>query len=174
MGLDRKSIEQMIGVTLKEHAESKNLYITNKLPKGNQAFETYALLISPNVGLCEIRAVGEDIKSGAQGTQLISAFENMGSLLDGVYGTPKRYDFLASGSLWKESQYWMMGLSKGERYLSSDWESSQSKPLKNSLKTVNLSAHANSSSAGYLRLDYEFENNSKCKEEIDQAQQGGL
>ncbi|MDC9582997.1 hypothetical protein PSI15_15755, partial [Xenorhabdus sp. PR6a] len=173
-GLTKKNIEDMTGSTLTPAKGSVNLYLIDNLPKNNNEFGSYGLLISPTVGLCQIRAIGKDIKTDSHGLSLKSKFEDLKTSLDSIYGKGEKTDFLLSGSIWKEPQDWMMGLYKEERFLSAEWESKSEALQKNNLNFIALGARADSDSEGYLFLQYTFENHKECKEEIENAKKSSL
>lgn len=120
----------MIGEELEPMANNVNLYTANSLPKMNAGFEAYGLLISPTVGLCQIRALGKDIDTDSYGFTIKSRFKELMESLSSIYGKAKENDFLLAGSIWKDPRDWMMGLYKHERYLSAEWKGTAEAPLK--------------------------------------------
>lgn len=173
-GLTQKNIEDMIGAKLKPLSDSVNLYTSDKLPKQNADFEMYGLLISPKAGLCQIRAVGKNIDTDSYGLALKSRFEDLSSSLSSLYGKAETTDLLLAGSIWKDPQDWMMGLNKKERFLSATWKGTKETPLKNNIDSISIDARANSSSKGYVYLQYSFTNNDVCKAEIEGAKKSSL
>lgn len=173
-GLSRKNIEDMIGHPLEASEHSANLYMANTLPKLNNNFESYALLISPNVGLCEIRAIGKTINTDSYGIALKSTFADIKSSLDSIYGDSKKDDFLLSGSIWKEPQDWMMGLYKKERVYMASWKSTNDTMKKNSLTSIGMEIRSLSNSSGFIFLEYDFNNDSSCQKELENAKKASL
>lgn len=173
-GLTQKNIEDMIGANLKPLPDSVNLYTSDTLPKQNADFEMYGLLISPKAGLCQIRAVGKNIDTDSYGLALKSRFEDLSSSLSSLYGKAETTDLVLEGSIWKEPQDWMMGLNKKERFLSATWKGTKETPLKNNIDTISIEARANSSSKGYVYLQYSFTNNDVCQAEIEGAKKSSL
>ncbi|MDP9706456.1 UNVERIFIED_ORG: TolA-binding protein [Rahnella aquatilis] len=173
-GLSQKNIEDMIGTKLKPLEDSVNLYTSDKLPKPNADFVVYGLLISPKVGLCEIRAVGKNINTDSYGLALKAKFEDLTNSLTSLYGKAETTDFLLSGSIWKEPQDWMMGLAKKERFLSAVWKDSKEEHLKNNINTIFIETRANTSAQGYTYLQYSFNNIDVCREEIEGAKKSSL
>ncbi|MEV9470675.1 hypothetical protein [Klebsiella quasipneumoniae] len=173
-GLTQKNIEDMIGAKLKPLPDSVNLYTSDTLPKQNADFEMYGLLISPKAGLCQIRAVGKNIDTDSYGLALKSRFEDLSSSLSSLYGKAETTDLVLEGSIWKEPQDWMMGLNKKERFLSATWKGTKETPLKNNIDTISIEARANSSSKGYVYLQYSFINNDVCQAEIEGAKKSSL
>lgn len=174
MGLTQKNIEDMTGEKLSPHPDSVNLFTSDKLPKQNADFEAYGLLISPKAGLCEIRAIGKSIPTDSYGIALKSKFEQLSSALTSIYGKAETKDFLLDGSLWKEPQHWMMGLTKKERFLSATWKGTKEKSMKNNINLIAIEARANNSEEGYVYLQYSFTNNDVCLKEIEAAKKDAL
>ncbi|AZL65101.1 hypothetical protein NY414_04915 [Enterobacter hormaechei] len=174
VGLSKKNIEDMTGEDLKPVANSADLYTSASLPKKNAEFEAYGLLISPDAGLCQIRAVGKSIDTDSFGIALKSKYEELSDSLSSIYGKADKNDFLISGSIWKEPKYWMMSLDKKERFLSAEWKGTKEKPLKNNLISVSIEARADGSEKGYIFLQYNFTNNDICKAEIEGAKKSSL
>ncbi|SFU43984.1 hypothetical protein [Xenorhabdus koppenhoeferi] len=173
-GLTKKNIEDMTGSTLTPAKGNVNLYLIDNLPKNNNEFGSYGLLVSPTVGLCQIRAIGKDIKTDSYGLSLKSKFEDLKASLDSIYGKGEETDFLLSGSIWNKPQDWMMGLYKEERFLSAEWKSQNEALQKNNLNFIVLATRADSDSKGYLFLQYTFDNHKECKEEIENAKKSSL
>ncbi|EMH4162407.1 hypothetical protein RJ498_001649 [Pluralibacter gergoviae] len=173
-GLTQKNIEEMIGAKLKPIPDSVDLYSTDRLPRKNSDFDLYGLLISPKVGLCEIRAAGKNIDTDSYGLALKSRFDELSLSLNSLYGKADTRDFLMEGSIWREPQDWMMGLKAQERVLSASWKGTKAAPLKNNIKMVSIEARANRSSQGYIVLQYTFTNDDVCYAEIEDAKKSSL
>lgn len=173
-GLTKKNIEDMIGRSIEPVEGNINLYITSSLPKENGDFTSYGLLISPTVGLCQIRAIGKNIDTDSYGLKLQSTFDDLKKSLDSLYGNGEETDILLSGSIWKNPNDWMMGLIKQERFLSAKWSSDHDYMKKNSLSTIWLEARAQTESSGYILLQYVFNNDKTCQSEIDGERKNSL
>ena len=119
MGETKKDISNK-GVSLKD--DGNYWYTTEELPKGNSKLTKYDLLITPKSGLCKISSYTDILYSNSFGDQLISEFEFFEKALTKKYGINKKFDFVRSDSIWKDTQYWMMGLLKKERYLTAFWD----------------------------------------------------
>lgn len=174
IGLTKKNIEDMTGVELKMVPDSFNLYATDSVPKKNADFEHYGLVISPEVGLCQIRAISRDINTDSHGLTLKARVEGISESLTSVYGNGKATDVLLPGSIWKDPQDWMMGLLKEERYFGSEWKGSKDQPLKSDLLSVVIQARAASSDAGRVYLQYNFKNIDACLKEEDNQKSSSL
>ncbi|MCK7628736.1 hypothetical protein MZ018_14215 [Shewanella sp. JNE10-2] len=149
------------------------LYFLDKPPIPHDQFESYVVKIGEKSGLCWIKGIGKNVASNGYGMQLKGAFDEFETKLDKRYGVHERTDFLMPASIWKDPQDWMMGLLKADRYLLSVWKGDK-KPLPNDLSSIGLLAQAESSSSGYLALEYSFSNKEACDTEIKQVDDSGL
>ncbi|MDM3554792.1 hypothetical protein PAK37_18415 [Proteus mirabilis] len=168
IGLTRENIESMITGEIRLVDDEQNLYLTNSSPKKNSEFSSFGLVISPTVGLCQIRAIGNDIKTNSYGQPLRQEFNELVNTLESLYGKPKQEDILLSGSIWRNPQDWMMGLYKQERYLSARWKEQNDNMKENELSSIAVEARADSGSNGYIFLQYTFANNPECVKEIEE------
>lgn len=173
-GLTTAELEAAVGGRLAPIETATHLFTAPRVPRPHTAFESYALLVGPQSGLCQIRAIGIDITTGRHGLQLKSAFDDMATALSEVYGRPERIDRLLPGSIWNEPEDWTMGLVKRERFLQAEWSTASGSVLKSDLESVTLATSASSSDTGCLLLQYTFSNNAQCEAEIRQAAQGVL
>ena len=138
----------------------------SSVPSPHAAFESYLVLFTEKLGVCRVVAIGTDITTNDFGTQVRAKFGDITEALDAKYGQHREADFLRSGSLWKESQYWMMGLLKKDRTLAAYWEASAAKPLPDGIEAIILEALATNSSTAFLRLVYDFDTVDACVAEI--------
>lgn len=130
---------------------------------GHPDFEFYSVILTPEQGLCKITAVGKDIRSSSQGTEVEEEFKSKVEALTEKYGEPEnKHNFLKSGSLWKERQYWMMGLLKKERIISAFWGPKKNKNLPDSIDSIEIHADATNSETAYITIAYEFDNFDSC------------
>jgi hypothetical protein len=144
-------------------SDEPHWYKSRTLRDGHDAFESYEVLVSPSRGLCKIIAIGKNVISNSFGEQLIREFRSLEEPLSNKYGKPDRqFNFLNSGSIWSESNDWMMGLLKEERTLTTYWKLN-SNPDK--LQSISINARALSGSKGWINLAYEFDNSDKCTDD---------
>ena len=139
------------------------VYTSKSINNGHPDFEAYSVVLTPEHGLCKIIAIGKDVETNGFGSELESKYKNLIEAMSGRYGPPgKNYDFLRAGSIWKESQYWMMGLLKKDRTLTAFWSKPENNNLPDALQSIMLDTVALSGSKGYLQLAYEFDNVDAC------------
>lgn len=145
-----------------------------KVPKPHNAFVRYIVRICPSEGLYYIKAMSDKIETNGHGTSLQMKFEEIENKLKNVYGDNKKTDFLVRDSLWDEPKYWMMGLLKQDRYYFSVWHKESNAKLKENLMSIGLSSVALSTQTGYIALEYTYENEKKCEEELAKKEDGVL
>lgn len=144
------------------------------VPKPHSAFEFYVVQVGPTMGLSWIKAVGKDISTSAYGIELRSAFTDMEAKLTKVYGTGNRTDYLLPDSIWDEPNDWMMSLIQKERYLMTLWDADSGATLKNDLAMVGVLASPNSTTEGYISVEYYFTNNDASEAEAEELEDAGL
>jgi len=178
MGQSLDEIKKLTGESNVKEV-SKDFYELHTVPKPHPSFSTYIVLIDSEIGVCKVNAISDDIITSVYGTELKSQFEAIQSQLEKTYGKEKKYDFLSAGSIWRESNDWMMGLLKKERFLSSYWtlkesdESNKVIKLRN-INTISLQATAISQEKGYISLGYEFNNFQDCAKKIKDKEASSL
>ncbi len=171
VGISGDVIEKMTGETLTLVKESENLYLLDRAPKPNDAFEQYGLVISPTIGLCVVRGVSKTIPTNDFGHQLQAGYNSMKDALTSVYGKPKSYDFLMPSSIWKDSNDWMTGLFKQDRTLAAEWKGPG---IKNDINSISIDARALSRDKGYFVVEYAFNNSTECTEELKKQKNDSL
>ena len=162
IGMSRAEVEKLRGYKGPQAGQSL-AFVTP--PQPHPDFESYGVVISPTQGLCKVIAIGRDITLNSFGDQLKTAFAETSRALEEKYGKPQVFDYVQSGSIWKEREDWAMSLAKEERTLAAMWEKPGS-----DLGGVLLESIASNSHTGYLRLSYESPTFSACKDEVTKAQ----
>jgi hypothetical protein len=153
-GMSKEQIETLLGSQL-QTTKNKNFYYSTKAPLSHSLIERYLLIIDPVRGLVKIIASGKTIQTTRYGDELKAQYSNIKEALTKNYGNYSNdFDFVRSGSLWKEPEYFMMGLLKRERTLECFWV------LKNNpekVLSIDLEAKALSQEYGFVMVSYEFE-----------------
>lgn len=157
MGISLAELSKQMKLNLKE----SNVYTTMSVPKSHKDFDNYQLIITPAHGLCKVIAFSLPIRTSVYGTELVSKFTSIEEVLSAKYGTPERFDFSNSGSIWNESRDWMMGLVKKERSLMTFWLNTKLE-LPNNISTIKLDAVAANTELAMVILTYEFINVNQC------------
>lgn len=175
-GLDKgMSLEQLKKQGIFVPTKVRFVYQARKLAKGHPDFEMYSALVSPQHGLCKITAIGNDVVTNVFGNQLEQKFKDITRAITRKYGSASNeFDFLQSGSIWKDPQDWMMGLVKKERVLASFWKASETTDLPDALSIIAVKANPLSSSKGYISLVYEFDNMDACIGTVESIEDANL
>ena len=150
------------------------VYKLHQVPTPNQFFSEYIARIGPTSGLCWLKGLAPKRQVNSYGSELRRSVDEIAEMLTERYGPGKKRDMLLPGSIWKEPNYWMMGLSKGERFYGKVWENTQKSGLGNDLKTVFVGASADSSESGRVSIEYAFANEDPCENELKRMGAKGL
>ncbi|RQO54548.1 hypothetical protein DBV14_12940 [Variovorax sp. KBW07] len=143
-----------------EPTADRGVYSVARLPNGHDDIDDYRLVFSPVTGLCKVTAWTKPAQTNAYGDEIKSDFRSWQEALTSKYGAPKKYDFLRSGSIWKEANDWTMALTKKERILAAFWEF---KSPVDQVEKMALEAVASNSRNYMLNIQYEFTNYEACK-----------
>ncbi len=126
------------------------------VPKPFREFEEYLLIFSNTDGLLKIAAIGKDIPTSEEGTELRQHYSDLKQLLSGIYSMPQEVDFLKSdNSALAEPGNFMLSMLENERDLACLWSGDKMK-LKDDIGGIVLEAKASRLDTGYLELTYEF------------------
>ena len=137
-------------------------YIAENVPTPNKLMTVYAVRATENSGICFIKAMSKTIKTSKYGTELNTQYENVRKSLANKYKfdfREEKTNFLMSGSLWDDPQYYMMGLLKEERFKFSKFVAKDSA---NKIQSIFLGQNAESTESGYLALEYSGKNEQDC------------
>lgn len=155
----------------KQSTENKLIYTCDEVPTKHPEMDMYVVRSTPKSGICWIKGVTKDIDTNSFGFSLQTAADKLSSQIAKKYDTPEKSDFLQYGSIWKDSNDWMMGLLKKERIYSYTWENPKSD---NNVRTIYLSAQALDQSTGYIGVEFRMNNYSACKEAEENAGAGAF
>lgn len=165
MGITKQQVLDATGA--RPLPDSPFTYVSSKAPKSHVAFQNYAYTIGDQAGLCSVVGLGDEFDADAYGNAVRSNFSAIEDALTKKYGEPTSTDKdLATGSIWSEPKYWMMGLLKNERSYRVDWKSSAAHPLPDHLALIRLNARAASSDQAALAILYRFDNFDACDKEV--------
>jgi hypothetical protein len=150
-------------------------YFRISVPDPNDEFESYAVLATPETGICKVSAIGRTHSNDEYGTQVKAKFKDLESALAEKYGRPREFDFLKSGALWDGPREWVWSVYKHERTLASYWLTSTGASLPSPVEAIQLDTRSvDPSSGAYVALSYEFSNFDACKKIIARSDSSGL
>ena len=145
------------------------MYKLTSVPLPHPDLEFYVAQVSPRSGLCYVKGVGKPVRSSAYGTELKSRFENMRDEVGATYGHYRGVDMLLSDSIWEGPRDWMAALAERERLLFAHWNEETRATLRPHLTSVFVGASAKSSESGFVVVEYYFDNEPDCQQEIDEG-----
>jgi len=138
---------------------TSGLYRAKAVPNPHPQFDFYAVVATPEEGLCKIIARTDEISTSVYGSELKDRFEAIRDALEAKYGKGETYDKLRAGSIWDEPKDWMTALVKKERTLVTYWVDGT---YPDGIESITLEASADDRSSGDIRLVYELDNFSAC------------
>jgi len=147
------------------------MYKLTSVPLPHPDLEFYVAQVSPRSGLCYIKGVGKPVRTSEYGTELRRRFENMRDEMSAAYGRYRSVDMLLSDSMWEGPRDWMAGLAERERLLFAHWNEETRATLRPHLTSVFIGASAKNSESGYVVVEYYFDNEPGCQQEIDDGLQ---
>lgn len=161
-----------MGMKVEELGEPESILSTGyyhfaTLPKSHPAFEGYVVQATPEQGICWIKAVGLDIPTNEDGSELRAGFEEMRVKLQRVYGKHDMTNHLDPESIWNEPEDFMAGILFDERVYIADWSADYGSTLDDNLIKVGLLAEATENTIGYYSVEYYFENHERCDAEAE-------
>lgn len=165
-GTDMGMTKADLGIASSAEELAPYKYQIKNTPKNSRMFETYIVTVTPNHGLCYLKAVGVDINTSRYGSEVRTQFERVDSALKKKYASGERVDFLRGGSIWDEPEDFMMGLVKKERLLQTYYDDEEGSKMVEDVQAAYLSANGLAMDKGYLVLDYRFRNFDACQAEI--------
>src|SRR5262245_10940493 len=136
-----------MGMTKDQVGEVKELapykFELASVSKPHPYLDTYVATITPNAGLCFIRALSPTWEVRSDGTELKSRFNDLKSQVEGIYGKPSVTDSVQPGSNLNRDRDWMAALLQNERTLLARWSATEDNlPMKPSIRKVYVGAFA--------------------------------
>jgi hypothetical protein len=141
--------------------QSSNLFACTGFPKPHPDIENYIASFINGIGLCEIFASSANLPTPGSGASLRSRIDSISEQLSIKYGPSTKIDLLANGSLWTEEQYWMMGLSKGERNYAYLWVDME--PAVDGIVSIVLNSFAENIESGSFGISFYTTNQNDCE-----------
>jgi hypothetical protein len=166
------SIGHSEGKSTKADALGGAVMTVTTVPRPYPEFEEYLLIFSRKDGLLKVVAVGKDISTSAEGTELRDRFSQLRGVLTEHYSSPENIDFVKgdSDSAIAEPSNFMLSLLEKERDLSSIWPPENGAKLGDGISGIVLEALPESLDTGFLRLSYEFDGWDDYVDKLNAAQ----
>jgi hypothetical protein len=150
------------------------MYKLTSVPKPHPGFEFYVAQVSPSTGVCYVKGVGKQVRTTGTGAELRSRFTAIRNEIGTAYGRYRSVDMLLSGSMWVGPHDWMAALAERQRLFFAQWNTETRATLRPHLTTVFVAANAKTSEAGYVLVEYYFDNEPGCQQEIDDSAEAAL
>jgi hypothetical protein len=129
------------------HADGLTGLTCDGVPQTLNGFDYYLIRKIDN-RVAKVVAIGTTHQTDSHGYEVRAQFKRLHRLLSEKYSGPENdYDFLMSGSIWEDPEYFAMSLTKDERHLTSFWKVGN--------VTIVLKGSALDSNKTYLSLGYE-------------------
>jgi hypothetical protein len=150
------------------------MYKLTSVPRPHPEFEFYVAQVSPRTGVCYVKAVGKPVRTNGSGAELRSRFARMRDEISASYGRFRTVDMLLSDSMWTGPGDWMAALAERQRLLFAQWNTETRATLRPHLTTVFVGATAKTSQSGSVVVEYYFDNEPACQQEIESGADAAL
>ncbi len=150
------------------------MYRLTSVPRPHPDVEFYVAQVSPRTGLCYVKGVGKAVRTSGYGTELQSRFADMRDEVSASFGRYRTVDMLLSDSIWDGAGNWMAGLADRQRLLFAHWAKETRATLGPHLTSVFVGATAKTSESGHVVVEYYFDNEPDCQQEIDDSATASL
>lgn len=122
MGMGLSQLQQVANLSPVPGADC--LYSTMRLPQGWPEFDSYALLVSPTLGLCKVVAETPVLVDDLSGKRLRQTFNALSARINRRGNSGHRYDVHQRHSVLEGSGCWMTALHWGHSALAEVWSDS--------------------------------------------------
>jgi hypothetical protein len=146
---------------------STGIFIVNTTPKPHPDFGRYILKLTPSQGLCKVTAVSKIYETKDNGYDLKFEMSKLDEKIVAKYGNHVAIDLINEGSTWKSQNLWTRSIIKGDREYSFNWRSG-AVSLPDNIDRIVLTVKIEDSNHGRLVLEYTFDNNAYCDQEIEE------
>lgn len=171
MGLSRDQLKSIIP-SAQETQKERFIWTSNSVPIPHPNFDSYLFGFSEKSGLCSIVAIGKEIKSSNTGDDIKVKFSAIDEALSKKYGKGVGFDFVSNQH--SSPEFWMLELFQKNRTLAKSWHKDEGSKLPEELLGIEIQAHADNISSGYISIRYEFINITDCSNESELRNNKGL
>lgn len=171
----RMSIQELERLGFKPMPDRPDLFLGTP-PKPLQDAESYAVMASPNVGVCRIMArVPVPVVNGS-GDQLKEKADQLADVMQVKYGKySSKVEYARQDVYRRNPQFWMMGLKEDSVAYAYDWEAGKTtQPLPADLETIEIDTSASDITSGYVVIKYTYKNLDACRKEREKRKANSL
>lgn len=141
-------------------------YDCTTAPRPHPDFGSYLILYVDGIGTCVIKGVGKTILDSGYGSKTKAAVDKIRDQLTKRYGRfTEKYDKVF-GRLWRDPEYWLMGLYKADRFYTYVWERASGSENFGKIAKLGVTAKAAGSTTGYVVVEFYTEKYDQCNQEI--------
>lgn len=144
-------------------AAGKDMYSCTTLPKPHPAFESYQVYFVKGIGICTVRAIGEDIVTSRSGGELRSAADKLIEQIGAQYGTSNKMDLISPSSIWDEYGDWTMSILQKDRMYGMIWSEDDGFEAQNGVEAMAVLVEVLSPTKGYVSFTINSTAHSRCK-----------
>lgn len=146
------------------------VYICSSLPKSHSGFRSFMVVSSKDAGICKVGAIGTEISDSTDGIKTRNKADEIANQIASMYGNWSiKYDFIHAGALFTENHRWLMALKLKERSYIYMWNAAQTAG-KNGVDKISVEADAESTSIGYITIQFQFANFARCKQAMEKEE----
>ncbi|MEM9290966.1 MAG: hypothetical protein AAGD01_04735 [Acidobacteriota bacterium] len=160
-GSSLEDVESLVGLL---SPVSEQDYMAVQIPGSPPLLETLTLTVTPEDGLCRLRASTALLQDPGDGSVVLDAFERLRAPLEQAFGElHTTLDTLLPDSPYAAADQWLAGLRHRHRALLMLWNRESGSALPDSVEHISLAARGYSDREGFLVLEYTFTNWSACE-----------
>ena len=137
-------------------------YVLSKVPKPHPLFTAYAVMVTPDQGLCAITATSETLNTDRFGEDLSATLDRIADQISSVYGWGLKVDELKKGALFDQPEDWTLSLLTGDRKAMYFWSRSVPSEMRPAVDAIVLKLISDGQTSGHLSLNYYFNNTEDC------------
>ncbi|MBD8725734.1 hypothetical protein IFT43_20430 [Oxalobacteraceae sp. CFBP 13708] len=136
----------------------------------------YAIVATPEAGLCRIRATFDVATVNGAGDQIKAKVDQLAETLQLKYGKHStKIDYISRDVYRRNAEFWMMALREDSVVYAYDWSSGKTEQaMPNRLANIEVVANAIDSSSGFAAINYNFDNREACMTEAKKLKAANL
>lgn len=145
-----------------------NWFWLNSVPMPDPRFNRYAVLFGSS-GLCRILVGTPYFPDDRTGRDARTAFDQIKSEIDGLYGNGRYWNKIVNGSPWSADSDFVMSIAREQREYIAVWSSELGSKMRDDLVYIELKIVGHDGYKAILTVSYEFKNIDICADEAAAA-----
>lgn len=144
--------------------ESNSTIYTGIAPKPMEGIDDYAVLATPETGVCRIMANTNISVVNGSGDQIKERVDQLAELVATKYGKhSSKIDFVGEDVYRRNPEYWMMALKEDSAVYGYTWKTGKTATaLPEDVDRIEISAGAVRTDGGWAQIRYTFKNIDAC------------